>query len=826
MRRIKILSEYKAIIFTILIIVAVAITGFFLYISLLNISKKVSESKLTNSTASTITRQILIELRSDENNVNSFHLSHDSSYITAFYNTIPNLEKQISALNKLNTSNIDEGQIIDSIINLTRERFELFKVQFSIEDPIIITNELNIISQKIDEIYKQHEGKYISNANADTLKKIGAFFKRLFGKKEVSSVTSNKIPKDASNITDSLSSKEKLESTVLEVKSSQMQQLSKYKQSDYQLSQEAIHIMERINYFAEELKLSEDIRANQESNEIKQEVNNLKYYSILLSIIISCFLFLLVYLIRNFIKKKNQYESSLVESKQRAEDYAKTKEAFLANMSHEIKTPLNAIYGFTEQILSGELKPEQERQLNIVKSSASYLTKLVNNILIYAKLQSGKTQLEITNFNLKKELLNIEELFRNQASLKGIQLIFKIDKNLPDIIKSDVNKVKQVLFNILGNAIKFTNEGSVILEIKFTGNKENNLLTIIASDTGIGIEEEKIPKLFNEFEQGDDKIYEKYGGTGLGLVITKQIVEQLNGKINLTSKAMVGTIVTISFPIESSTELLIKNEDNILHNPEIEVLKGTRILIVDDEEFNRLLLKSILKKYDITIFEAVNGIEAIRVIKSQKPDLVIMDIRMPEMNGIEATEEIRKFEKSMPVLASTAALSEEKVAQCLHAGMNGFVFKPFIEKELLENLINTLKFPGKTENINFQISDQLPDLRSVKQKNINLENITEDQKGDEAFRKEMIQLFYTSINNGLNQIEKYAVEKKYSEISEIAHKIIPSCKHYEANGLYNILKYFDNLKNQTDFGLSEFNVMLAELRNQVDFINHEIEMYL
>lgn len=214
MKRIKILSEYRAVIFTVLIIIAVVITGTILYIDLYGISKKVSESKLTNSQASIITKQILVELRSDENNVNSFHLTRDSSYIAAFNKTVPILEKQISALKKNSIEYENEGQIIDSIINLTRKRFSLFKVQFYTEDPIMVTNELNIISQQIDETYRRQEGLNISNANADTLKKMGDFFRRLFGRKEVTrdTIENKRI----------INSKDQLKNTILKVKSSQM----------------------------------------------------------------------------------------------------------------------------------------------------------------------------------------------------------------------------------------------------------------------------------------------------------------------------------------------------------------------------------------------------------------------------------------------------------------------------------------------------------------------------------------------------------------------------------------------------------------------------
>jgi len=535
---------------------------------------------------------------------------------------------------------------------------------------------------------------------------------------------------------------------------------------------------------------------------------------------------MLVYLFRNYIKKKNQYEHALLESKQKAEELAKAKESFLANMSHEIKTPLNAIYGFTEQILSGELNPEQKIQLNVVKSSAAYLTKLVNDILTYAKLQSGKSQLEITSFNLKKEFSEIVELFKNQANSKGILLLPKIDEFFPEIIKSDKNKLKQVIFNIFGNAIKFTNKGEVKISLKIIESKETNLLRIVVSDTGIGIDENKLPKLFKEFEQGDAQINKKYGGSGLGLVITKQIIEQLSGKINITSKENVGTKVTITIPVEISTELQVKSENDINLVLDYEKLIGTKILIVDDEEFNRLLFKSILKKYQVEVFEAENGETAINLIKNHLFNLIIMDIRMPEKNGIETTKEIRIFNQKLPILASTAEISEENIVKCVSAGMNGLVFKPFTEKELLEKIIEAISGNNKTENKKFPIVEIIPEAKKTNQRIINLDNITEYSNGDENFRKEMLQLFYNSINKALNQIEEFVETKNYSNVSEVAHKIIPSCKHFEAYELYNILKYFENLKNIQNVELIEIKKNLEELRNQINIINKELELLL
>lgn len=798
-------TGYNATIFIILIIVAVVITGSVLYLNLSKVSSRISESAKSSVPASILAKQILVELRSSENNARSFNLTKDSAYVVAFYNSVKILNILVTELKMLVVNNATIQQVIDSIAVLSTKGLAIIKVQSYLEDPVKVANELNLISEKIDETYEIKE---------DTVNRIKYFFKRLFGKKEnlPSKVENHKA---SVKISDNNSLKDQLKKTLQKVKSTQVKYLLDYKQTEYQMSKALLQITGNISLYADELEQIENLKAKEESAFIKKEVNKIKYYSILFSLVITCFLFMLVYLFRNYIKKKNQYENALLESKQRAEELAKAKETFLANMSHEIKTPLNAMYGFTEQILSGSLKPEQERQLNIVKNSAAYLTKLVNDILTYAKLQAGKSQLEVIGFNLKREISDIEALFKNQADSKGLDLIFNIDNSVPEYIKSDANKIKQMMYNVIGNAIKFTSKGEVKIDLKSIDKQE---IKITVSDTGIGIEEDKLPKLFNEFEQADDQIFKKYGGTGLGLMITKQLVEQMNGKINLESKPREGTTVTISLPVEFTEMPQEADNTDIAQNSSIDKLNGLKILIVDDEQFNRLLLKSILKKYNVTVFEAESGNEAIILVKTQPFDLVIMDIRMPGINGLEATYEIRKRDNKLPVLASTAVVSEEKVVKCIQAGMNGIVFKPFTEIALIKNIINALKVKEssfKNENSNI-ISKNI----------INVKNIDEYSNGDENFKKEMISIFHKSINNGLEQIKSLAKERNYHNISEIAHKIIPSCKHFDAESLVVILKYFEEVKNKQNIELLVFDKKLEELNNEIDIINKELELLL
>lgn len=317
------------------------------------------------------------------------------------------------------------------------------------------------------------------------------------------------------------------------------------------------------------------------------------------------------------------------------------------------------------------------------------------------------------------------------------------------------------------------------------------------------------------------KLKKKYGGTGLGLVITKQIIEQLGGKISINSKIKVGTNVHITLPyiVSTNAELSRQYTDEKIN---LDFLKSKNILIADDEEFNRLLLKSILKKHGPEIYEVANGNAAIEIVKKHNIDIVLMDIRMPEINGIEATELIRKFNNEVPIIGATAVASEEKIAKCLHAGMNSVIFKPYTEKELSEKLYDIFNISKKGEvNIITQINTP-----QTKGQVLNLENIDQHFGENESFKKEMILLFYKSINKSLIDIESFYQLKNHSAISEIAHKILPSCRHFEANDLISTLKYLESFREQEVDDEIFYSKKIVTLQAQIQKINEILEPFL
>lgn len=819
MRLRKIFIEYRTILVTLLTIIVVVVTGYLLYQRLSNVSNKISNSLKQDLPASFITRQIILDLRLAENNARSYQLTHDINYIQSFYNTSPEIENKITALKRKIITQKADKVLIDSFINLSRLRFELIKTQSYISDPARVTEELNIITKKIDETYPKNIEPKTDVVKQDSVKKKKSFIKRLFGSKSNDEKNKGETLDKTNNETiDLYKSKNKLKKEVQKVKQVQLQQLEEYKKNEYEYSR-AVHVIrERMDSISDNIKRAEDLKTKTSSKFIEKEINDLKINAIVFSAIISLFLFMLAYLIVSYVRKKTQYELALLESKKRSDDLAKAKELFLANMSHEIKTPLNAIHGFTEQILTTDLKEEQKEQLNIVKKSAAYLSKLVSDILTYSKLQSGKSKIEFVKFDLKNEFDEIGALFKVQSQNKNIKFEIVYSEILEPVIATDLHKLKQILFNIIGNAIKFTNKGGVKVNVKQVIIKNKNILHITVLDTGIGIDDNKIDKLFNEFEQGDEKINQKYGGTGLGLFITKQIIEQLGGEIFVKSKIKVGTEVNVKIPFDIPDKNTHSSFVTPVSETNTESLDGKYILIVDDEEFNRLLIKSILKKHKLTIIEASNGEEAIQQAKLNNIDLIIMDIRMPLKNGIEATSEIRKFNQTVPIIASTAVASEEKIAKCIQAGMNSVVFKPFKEDEFLQTILNTITVNSDT------IINQ-SNTNTTAHFKINFENINNYFGNDEQFKNEMILTFRNSLSSTLSEIESLMTEKKYSEMSEIAHKILPSCKYFDINELVAIFSFFEKYNSETEINESELQEKLTQLKKIVVLVNEQIDNY-
>ena len=357
----------------------------------------------------------------------------------------------------------------------------------------------------------------------------------------------------------------------------------------------------------------------------------------------------------------------------------KAKSKFLSTMSHEIRTPLNAVIAISNILLMDEPRDSQLDNINALKFSSRHLLNLINDILDYNKLTSGKLHFDNSPFNLRQIINGTINSFSFNAREKGIHLSTTVSSMVPDGVKGDSLRLSQVLTNLLGNSVKFTNEGHVELEVDIIEESDDKIkLRFSVHDTGIGIAQEKLKNIFERFTQAETHTTRMYGGTGLGLAITKQLLHLQNSRINVESKLGKGT----TFWFDLKFDKLIKKE-LIRIDPEQETqfdLKGMKLLVVDDNQMNLMVIEQFFDKWNVQYDSATNGNQAVEKVKVKAYDVVLMDLQMPVMNGYEAVAEIRKLgggHSNLPIIALSASVSNEVIVKVVDAGMDDYLSKPF-----------------------------------------------------------------------------------------------------------------------------------------------------
>ena len=382
------------------------------------------------------------------------------------------------------------------------------------------------------------------------------------------------------------------------------------------------------------------------------------------------------------ITEQKKYEEELEVAKQVAEKANKIKSMFLANMSHELRTPLNGILGYTQLLLiRDELKESNLNMLQVIHRSAENLLGLINDILDISKIEANKLQIEENEFNLKIFLNDIHAIFQAMATKKSLEFDFSIHSvesdpdDVPDWVCSDEKRLRQIIFNLLSNAFKFTNTGKVSIEFLFASNK----LTIKVIDTGRGIAPSDLEKIFEPFQQaGDQKMIT---GTGLGLSITKKLIELMNGKLEVTSEIGKGSQFAFTIPIQVVHKDIPMPEEPLGLVKKIIGYKGDRkkILIVDDIDLNRFILKEILRPIGFMLREASSGREAIQVTEDFHPDMILMDLRMPDMEGLQASSIIKQNPNNanIVIIMISASNTEAELENLDESGISGFISKPF-----------------------------------------------------------------------------------------------------------------------------------------------------
>lgn len=499
------------------------------------------------------------------------------------------------------------------------------------------------------------------------------------------------------------------------------------------------------------------------------------------------------------ITERREIQAAIAHSRESALETANTKAAFLANMSHEIRTPLNGIIGTTNLLLDSDLTQEQHHYAAMLKTSADSLLEIVNDILDFSKIEAGKRELEAIDFDLHQVIENTVNFFTILARKKDLHISFEIEENVPAKLHGDSNQLRQVLNNLISNAVKFTETGEITVRI--SNQKEifeQVLLRFTVSDTGIGIDEAAQEKLFQPFVQADVSTTRKFGGTGLGLAICKQIVELMQGEIGVKSEPNKGSHFwfTATFQVQSPKPK-VQIPDTGFQIPD-SGFQSLKILIAEDNPVNRELTQKMLEQIGFSTEIADNGLEAVKAAAETNYDLILMDCQMPEMDGFEATAAIRQQtskEHCPKIIALTANAATGERERCLDAGMDDYLCKPITKEDLRETIEK--HFHAEILKKTLDLKQKLVQHRLTKI--IDAETLNHfleiESNGEENFAVEMLEIFCNHTEKKLLELQKDLQSRDAKAIQQIAHNLAGSSASI---GIAVLSSLFENLESAVE----------------------------
>lgn len=732
------------------------------YLSYRNLSAVVSSIRIdANPQLKLLTiREIAMDLEKAENSVRLYTVTKNPADIKPYYSVISRIDDKVAKLRKEFRN--------DSV--LLRQTDDISRL---LEQNILLWNQLLALNKddKVSEYFRKLADQLDSLAQNSEKKEKG-ILRRVFSRNPKAQIDGQALRTGI----DSLFRQDSLAKDEMIIRESRIASTGR------QLKGKFYDLISRM-----ENEITGTITAKAES--AGKMAGNTYTWLILLAVSGGLLAMMILIIIVRYVRKAGAYQEALETSRAEAEQLARTKELFVANMSHEIRTPVTAISGFTGQLLGAKPDEETRKSLEIIKSSSDHLLKIIDDILDFSKLQNEKLVLERVDFSPRRIMEEVYPLFEGQARQNGTSLSFSVDGGTPRVLSGDPYRLKQILINLVGNSIKFTKNGSVKYSVTSRETAAGEIeLQLEVSDTGIGIDESKHEMIFEDFTQAEMSTARKYGGTGLGLSIVKKLVHLQNGTISIKSKRNQGTVISCIIPYRKGSGSIDVNEGKNEARDHTE-LAGLKVLVVDDEEYNRLLFRKILEKWNIEVSEASSGMDALELLKTNRYDLLFMDMLMPGLDGLKATKFIRDEMKigtgQMPVIFISAASIDEEAEKFRNAGINAFLRKPFTEEMLLDAVTGAAGKGSEPEAHAARVD--APETGPLKEDGINLGDLYHIAAGDRDFVRQMLLSFEDTTRKGLKEIESAIGNGNWDQVAESAHRLLPPCRHLGAMELFNLL---------------------------------------